>query len=193
MSARKCMRAIALAWAVLGFAGMTLSVVAIARLPVADLVDAAKIVIVLVICTGGFLSLWFAVRERWPDIREWRIGYRIELGWFLTIFFLILGFVVITATLSEAVHQPIAGPFRLAALFTVSLVTLCAFWAFRPNPDFGRGLLRLIVIVATVTCLTALILVRRELGATWHVGAAGSLVLCVATLWQLRSAGRLDR
>jgi hypothetical protein len=182
------MRAIALAWGVLGLAGIALSVAAVARLPADDLVDAFIIVIVLVTCTGGFLSLWFVVREWWPDIREWRVGYRIELGWYLTVVVPVIGFGAITATLTEAVRQPIAGPFRLAALFTVSLVTLWVFWAFRANPDFVRGPLRLTVIIATVTCLTVLILVRHDLGVAWGVGAIASLALCIATLWQLRSS-----
>lgn len=182
------MRIIALAWGVLAVAGMVLSVVAIGRLPFADLMDALKIVLVLVICTGGFLSLWFVMRERWPDIREWRVGYRISLGWYLTVFVPVFGFGVIMAAIGEAVRQPVVGPFRLGILSTVSLVTLSAFWAFRPNLNLGRGLLRLIVIVATVTCLTALILLRHDLGAVaWCVGAIGSLALCIATLWQLRS------
>ena len=98
------MRIIALAWGVLAVAGMVLSVVAIG-----DLMDALKIVLVLVICTGGFLSLWFVMRERWPDIREWRMGYRISLGWYLTVFVPVFGFGVIMAAIGEAVRQPVVG------------------------------------------------------------------------------------
>jgi hypothetical protein len=181
------MRAIALAWGGVGIAGIALSVVAIARLPLADLGDALKIVIVLIMCAGAVFGLWSAVREHWPVIREWRIGYRIELGWYLLVLGSGLGFAMITVVLSEAVRQPTVGPLRLGALFTVSVVTFLAFWTFHRNPNFGRGLLRLIVIVATVTCLTVLILMRHELGAASGVGAVASLALCIATLWQLRS------
>ena len=182
------MRLIAVAWGILALAGIALSVVAIARLPSADRVDALMIAFVLVICNGGFLSLWFILREWWPQIREWQIGYRMELGWCLTVFVPIFGFAVIVATLTDTLRQPIAGPFRLSALFTVSVLTLSAFWTFRPNLNLGHGLLRLIVIVATVTCLAVLMSARQDLGVAGPVGIVGSLALCVATLWQLRSS-----
>lgn len=181
------MRAIVLAWGVLGIAGIALSGVAIARLPVADLWDALKAAILSMVGAGAVFGLWSALREVWPTIREWRIGYRIELGWYLLILGSGLGFALITVVISEAVRQPTAGPSRLGALFTVSVVTLLAFWALHRNPNFGRSLLRLIVIAATVTGLTVLILVRHELGVAWCVGAVALLALCIATLWQLRS------
>jgi hypothetical protein len=180
------MRAIALTWGVLGLAGIALSVVAIARLPLADVGHAFRTAILLTVCAGAIFGLWSALRERWPDIRHWRIGYRIELGWYLPIFSSVLGFAVITVVLSEAVRQPVVGPFRLGALFAVSAVTLLAFWALHRNPSFGRSLLRLIVIAATVTGLTVLILVRHDLGVVaWCMGAVALLALCIATLWQL--------
>jgi hypothetical protein len=175
------MRAVALAWGVLGLAGIALSVIAIARLPLADIGDTFKTVLVLTMCAGALFGFWAAVRDRWPDIRVWQMpGSRIELGWYLLVFCSVLGFAGITVAISEAVRDPTVGPFQLGALFTMSVIMLIAAWALE------RSLLRLIAIIAIMCCLALFTFFPAKVQAIWHGGALALLALSITTLWLSR-------
>lgn len=177
------MRAIALAWGVLGLAGIALSMIAIARLPLADIGHAFKIVVVLILCAGALFSLWSAARV--SGIGAWRMpGLGFELGWYFLVLVSLLGFAGITVAISEVVPDPTMGPFRLGALFTVSVIMLVATWAFHRNLE--HDLLRLIAIIAIMCCLALFMFFPAKVQAIWHGAALALLALSITTLWLSR-------
>lgn len=178
---------IALAWGLLGIAGIAFSVMEIARLPSADLGDAIRVSILLVVLIGGASGAWAAVRERWPAIRDWPVPLtNIRLGWACLVLCSLFGFAIIAAATIEAWRQPVPGPFQLAASCAVSMAMMLGAYTYYRRFEIERILLRFIAAITIMACVALLLFARTLLDATMQGGAIALLALGIATLWLSR-------
>ena len=177
------MRAIVVAWSILGAAGIAISVWKLVQQPMADVGLTIKIIILTLVYAPAIFGIGVALRGlRWP----WWPYY--NLLHLFVIYVVIFGTILTAIGMNVVTQSPAAAALATGVLFVLGAAALVVAQAIRHRHGGAAAL----AIATTVVALIGAVFLAKaqpQLASVSLAGIVALLALCCATVWQaMRSA-----